>query len=265
MRNVSIWLAVVSVTVVSLHSHAADTTETFGIGASDFELYLGFDGAGLGKYEKTVSAAALVGFGFMDRFSGYVTAFAEGNEYFSEGGGGAGFGIFGTPVDTNHFDLDLFLDSGFGEGEMHIAPAVELNLDAKPDLGLCGLYLRAAEVLEGRDDSVEDDPATDTDETHEKHTFAPTTSLTVGAYVTIAEIHQILVEYDVGFHHGLNDAPEGKPKVVEHGGVALGYNVVVSEHFEIISQVSVDIPNDGEKVAAGFMVGMIASMSSPAP
>jgi hypothetical protein len=144
---------------------------------------------------------------------------------------------------------------------MHIAPAVELNLDAKPDLALCGLYLRAEEALEGRDDSVEDNPATDADETREKYTFAPTTALTVGAYVTIAEIHQILVEYDIAFHHGLNDAPEGKPEVVEHGGVALGYNVVVSENFEILSQVSVDIPNSGEKVAAGFMVGLIASIT----
>jgi hypothetical protein len=241
---------------------AADTAETFGIGASDFELYLGFDGVGLGKYEKTISAEAVAGFGFVDRFSGFLTTSIEGNEQLSKGTGGAGFGVFGTPVDTNHFDMDLFLAGGFSVGAMHIAPAIELNLDAAPDLALYGIYFRAAEIFEGRDDSIEDDPSTVADETHNQYTFAPTTALTVGAYVTIAESHQILIEFDTAFHHNTDDASIHGSSAMDVGAVALGYNVILGNVFELISQVTLDIPNTDEKLAAGFLLGFIASMPS---
>lgn len=228
---------------------AADTNETYGIGASNFEMYLGLDGAGLGKYEKTVWAEALAGFGITERFSGYLAALAEGNERFSAGTGGAGFGVFGTPVDTDHFDMDLFLGAGFRDGAMFLAPALELNLDARPDLALCGLYVRAEELLEGRDDSI-------ADETKAGHSLAPTTALAFGGYFTFAEIHQLLLEFDTAFHHNGEDGSEA----VEAGGVALGYNVQVVDAVELVTQVAVDVPQDGEDLAAGFMLGFVASL-----
>jgi hypothetical protein len=245
-------------------ARAADTTETYGVGASDFELYVGYDGAGLERYEGTISAEALVGFGFTERFSGYVSAFAEGNERFAAGEGGAGFGIFGTPIDSDHFDLDLLLGAGFGDGSMFAAPALELNLDARPDLALCGLYVRAEEDLEGRDDSVADDPATpDVDEAKERYAFAPTTALAFGGYLTLGERHQLLLEYDMALHHGNADAPEGGSELLERGGVALGYNARLTDAIELISQISVDVPNGGERISAGFSLGLIATMPSP--
>lgn len=257
-------IALAAAMLLAGEAMAVDTWETYGVGASDFELYAGLDGAGLGKYEKTVWSEALVGFGITESFSAYAVAFAEANERFSAGTGGGGFGIFGTPIDSDHFDLDLILGSAFGEGWMTVSPAVELNLDARPDQGLCGLYVYAEEVLEGRDDSVEDDPATpDVDETEERHAFAPTTALAIGGYFTIAEIHQLFLQYDVAFHHGIEDAPEGGGELVEAGGVALGYNVQVADAVELITQVSVDVPGDGEQVSAGFMIGIVTSMPSP--
>jgi hypothetical protein len=250
---------------ISSSALAADTTETYGLGASDYELYLGLDGVGLGDSEMTVWGQTLLGFGFAERFSGYIAMSAEGTERLSAGTGGAAFGIFGTPVDTSHFDLDLFLGAGFGDGEMFMTPALELNLDARPDLALCGLYVRAEEALAGRDDSIADDPVTtDADESEERNAFAATTVLTVGGYFTIAEIHQILLEYDMAFHPGGADLPAGGSEVVERGGVALGYNVRVTKSIELLAQVSADVPNDGEDLAAGFLVGLIATMPSPA-
>jgi len=258
-------IAIATVSLLADAARAADTTETYGLGASDFELYLGLDGVGLGKNEKTVWGRTLLGFGIVERFSGYITMSAEGNERLSAGTGGAAFGVFGTPVDTDHFDLDLFLGAGFGDGEMSVKPALELNLDARPDLALCGLYLRAEEALTGRDDSIADNPDTvDVNESRERNAFAATTVLTVGGYFTIAEIHQILLEYDMAFHHGGDDLPEGGPEVVERGGVALGYNVRVTKSIELLTQVSVDVPNDGGDLAAGFLVGLIATMPSAA-
>jgi len=246
--------------LIARESVAADTTEPFALGVSDFELYLGLDGAGFGENEKVVWGEALLGFGITERFSGYLTMSAEGNERLSAGTGGASFGVFGMPLDTDHVDLDLFLGAGFGDGEMYAAPALELNVDARPDLALCGLYVRAEETLSGRDNSIADDPATvAVDETKERYVFAPMTALTVGGYFTIAEIHQILLEYDMAFHHG--DPPPGEDgRVFEAGGVALGYNAAITHAVELVTQVSVDVPNDGEEPAAGFMLGLIATM-----
>jgi hypothetical protein len=255
-----LWTLAFAAVAVAYEAKAADTTETFGIGASDFELYLGFDGVGRGEYEKTVWAEALVGFGLTERFSAYVAAFAEGNERFAAGRGGAGFGLFGTPIDTSHFDLDLLLGAGFGGDEMSVSPGLELNLDARPDLALCGLYVRAEEALAGRDESIADDPATaDIDEARARYAFAPTTALTMGGYFTIAEIHQLLLEFDTAFHHG-EPPPGEEARVFEAGAVALGYNVQVADAVELVAQISVDVPDDDEGVAAGFMLGMIATM-----
>ena len=179
MRTRATVLTLAATAFVAARAFAADTTETFDLGASDFELYLGFDGAGLEKYEKTVWAEVLVGFGFVERFSGWVALSAEANERFAAGEGGASFGVFGTPLDTEYLDLDLSLGAGFGGDEVFAAPGLELNLDARPDLALCGLYVRVEEALAGRDETIADDPATtEIDETRERYAFEPTTALT---------------------------------------------------------------------------------------
>jgi len=264
MKIRTLALALVAAVSFAGEAMAADTVETYGIGASDFELSLGLDGVGRGKYEKVMWGETLLGFGITDRFSTYLTMSAAGTARLSAGTGGASFGVFGTPIDSDHVDLDLLLGVGFGGGEMYVTPAFELNVDARPDLALCGLYLRAEEVLAGRGVSIADDPATtDVDESKERYAFAPTTLLTAGGYFTIAEIHQILLEYDIAFHHG--DPPPGEDaRVFEAGGVALGYNVRVAARIELVTQVSVDVPDHGEGLAAGFTVGLIATMPSAA-
>jgi len=258
-------LALVAMAPFTREAMAADTLETFGPGATDYELYLGFDGAGRGDYEKVLWGETLLGFGLIERLSAFATISAEANERLYAGTGGASIGLFGTPFDSEHFDLDLLFQIGLVSGEIAVAPALELNLDARPDLALCGLYLRAEEDLTGRDDSIADDPETeDVDEARTRYAFVPTTALTAGAYFTIAEIHQLLLEFDVAFRHRTSGAPEGDPSVFELGGVALGYNVAITEAVELLAQVSVDVPDHGEGVAAGFMVGLIATMPSPA-
>ena len=240
-------------------AYAADTTETFDVGATDFEFCLGFDGLGLDKYEKTVSGEALLGYGFMDGFSGYLAASGESNEYFGDGGG-LSFGVFGTPLDTEHIDLDLFLDAGVGSDEFGVTPALELNFDRAPDLELWGVYLRVEEGLAGRDESVDDDPTTAADESETKFVLAPATGLTFGTYWTVAPEHQLLLEYDMS----LANNPGDDEDTLEIGGVALGYNVVLSESIELINQVYFDLPQSEEDFAFGFGFGIIVTMPSAA-
>ncbi len=257
--------------------YAADTTETFDPGASDFEFYAGVDGIGKGKYEKTVSAEALLGYGLMERFSGYLAAGGEANERFGDGAGWVGLGIFGTPVDTDHFDLDLMLDAGFGASDFSLAPSLELNIDLDPEMRTWGMYVRVSENFMGRDETPDAEPgeidcesvydtqsggrtivcAQQPDETADpKFELAPVTGVTVGTYYTISEKHQLLLEYDMAFANN----PAKDEEDTEIGGVALGYNVVLSDSIEMINQLFFDIPQDGEDFSLGISLGIVATM-----
>jgi len=251
---------VMVVFLFSAIAHAADTTEAYDIGATDYEFYTGFDGIGLDRYEKTIWAEVVLGYGFLERFAGHVSVFGESNEYFGEGGGGFLVGMFGTPVDTDHFDLDLHIDAGYAVDEFTMTPSLEMNFDLLPDMEKWGVYIRAAEDLAGRDESVEDDPASAADESKTQYAFAPSTGLLLGTYFMAAPEHQLLLEYDTYFAHN----PAAGEETMEIGGVTLGYNVIVHDSIEMINQLFFDIPQNGEKFAVGISTGIIITMPAAA-
>ncbi|RJO65025.1 MAG: hypothetical protein C4523_17130 [Myxococcales bacterium] len=278
-RGIAIFAALAAFATVfwAWQAQAADTTETFDPGASDFEFYLNFDGLGKDKYEKEISAEALAGFGIMDRFSAYLAFAGASNEYFGDGAGSASLGLFGTPLDTDHLDLDLFLDASFGASDFAFTPALELNLDVAPDLAVAGFYLRAAEVFAGRDETPEPDAAPlvceqvenpqggpptliceagETEEPERELALAPATELTFGAYWTVADGHQLLVEYDMAAANN----PAEDEDVWSIGGVALGYNVAIHDSVEMANQLFFDIPQADETFGVGVGVGFIFSL-----
>jgi hypothetical protein len=220
-------------------AEAADTVETWPEAEHDVEIYAGFQGLGLCRHERGLVADVLLGHGLAHRFSGYLTASMAMNDRLDDGFAGMSLGVFGTPLDTDHVDLDLLMDlaaSGEQGGLVAMMPGLELNLDLRPDLALAGAYLRAglplATRLGGRADPI------------------LCVLTTLGAYVTLGRIHQILVEYDMRFH--LRPRSE-----VELGGVAVGYNVLVHEALELIGQVYVGV---GGRPSVGFLLGLIASI-----
>jgi hypothetical protein len=243
---VGIWMS------LPVHSaRAADTVETWDVGATDVDFYLGFDGIGRARYERSVYGDMMLGYGLVDRLSAYVGTTLSGIELFSDGSADLYVGIFGTPLDTDHFDLDFFLDVGAGGPEFSaftVTPAIEVNVDIEPDRALLGMYGCVGVPLFGR--PTEDDPT--------EHVFVADVVTTVGTYLTILEHHQLLLEYDMLFRTRLAEGED----TVEVGGVALGYNVVAHDAIELINQVYLDIPRSGEPVAVGFMVGFIATLPS---
>jgi len=242
--------AIVIVIAIFLFSQtltAADTCETFDLGASDLEFYLGYDGIGLEKNQGVISAEVVAGFGITERFSALISLSGESNEYFSNGTGGAGFGIFGTIVDTDHFDVDLFLNAGIGPDSFSISPSIEINIDLKPDLELAGIYFRVEEMLAGRDESTDN---------NEKHAFAGELGITSGIYYSIHSGHQLLLEYDMTV---LNNPDKGEERL-NIGGIALGYNVVVHKKIELISQFFYDVPQNDERHAFGLSLGAVVTM-----
>ena len=240
---------------------AADTVETFDVGATDVDFYVGVDGLGNERYEKTLYTDMMLGYGLIPGFSAYFGAAGESNECFGDGSGNLYFGVYGTPLDSDHVDLDLFLGSDIAPGAFSLMPSLELNFDLEPDLALWGVYVRLGEVLTGRDTSLPDDEETvRVDESRTRFQFAPVTELTFGTYWTVAEGHQLLLEYDMAFAHRPDEGERG----AEIGGLALGYNVALGDAIEMINHLALDLPQGGENLSVGIGTGIIVTLPSMA-
>ncbi len=246
---------IITLLFASTSSYAADTTETFDIGATDFEFYLGFDGIGLGEYEKSISAEGVAGYGLVENLSAYLAISGAGNEYFSNGEWGLAIGFFGTPLDSEHVDIDLFLEAGISQDDFSLIPALELNFDLDNDQSSWGLYFVVSEVLSGREKTSKT-TQTEDDDSSTEYEFAPMTELTAGTYWTVGEGHQLLLEYDMGFAHN----PSEDERDIEIGAVALGYNVVLNDAIEMINQVTFDIPQEDEEFSIGISMGIIVTL-----
>lgn len=248
--------------------HAGDTLELFDPGVSDFELYFGYGGAGKGEPERSAAVETLIGIGITDRLSGYASASGEFNERFGEGAGALGFGIFSTPVDTDHFDLDIGFDVTVGNlgggssgpvghsgAEPSFTPFVELNLDSDPEMSGYGIYAYIEHTLDGEQRPLFDHMGRALGD----FTLSQRTGLTVGAYCTMLHGHQAFLNHHMSFNH----TPEDGERTVEIGGVALGYNFFVkADVLEIITEVNFGIPQDGEDFGVDFLLGIIATLPS---
>ena len=252
--------ALLSVSLLLAASHvgrrasAADTVETWDAGATDVDFYVGYEGIGLGKKDRAVFGDMMLGYGIVDRFSAYLGTTLQGNDGFAEGSATHYLGVFGTPLDTSHFDMDVFLD--FSEGgpaqTFQLRPALELNFDGDADTQTWGVYFRAPLPIYGRKLS----PPLHPERASSEVTFHLESAL--GTYFTLSRGHQLLLELDAGYHP--DPAPDERQKDI--GGVALGYNVVLTEGLELINQVAGDIPQDREEWSIAVMTGFIATIPS---
>lgn len=237
-------------------AEAVDTVETWDERAIDVDFYLGFDGLGPGELDRQLYGDLMIGYGIIDRFSTYLGTRLAGDEQLSNGAGEIYLGVFGTPLDTDHVDLDLFLDlrlGGDGFSEFQVVPALELNLDLAPDLECWGVYLVVGLPLYPR-------VAGDQGGTGEEG-VALTVETVVGTYLTLGSRHQILLDFELAFHPM---AAEGE-LTTEIGGVGLGYNVILNDAIELIVEVRFDIPQRDEELSVGLMAGMIATIPTAQP
>lgn len=238
-----------TIVVFSEAARAADTVEPFDVGATDFELYTGMEGLGRGKYEKTVYGDVLLGYGLLPRLSAYAGMTLHANEYFADGAADFAIGMYGTVVDTHHFDLELFLDFAGGGDAFSVTPSFEMNVDADPEMQGFGVYVRGGVPMYGRDSAAEDA----SEPTYE---LATQVDGTVGTYLTLNGIHQLLLEYDMVFRPDAMDDEHS----AEVGGIALGYNVLLTDSFELINQVVWDIPQENEQTAFGVSTGILVTL-----
>ena len=230
--------------------HAADTIETFDVGATDLEFYVGLDGLGPRGQDRTLSTEVVAGFGIVDGLSLYLATALEANHRFVDGSAGLGVGLFGTPLDTDHFDIDLVLDVGAAGprfSELSVAPMAEFNMDLDPDMGSWGVFVRAGVEIAGRAGEEEAPPGV-------------AVVINPGTYLTLGDRHQLLLEYDMAIVPATADAPAE----VDVGGLAVGYNVVVAEPMELVGQLYADLPQKEQETAIGLTLGFVATLPSPA-
>jgi len=229
---------------------AADTVETWEVGATDVDFYLGYGGIGLRGGERTAFGDMMLGYGIVRGFSAYVGTTLKGDGHLASGQAEPYIGVYGTLVDTDHFDLDLFLrvatTMGAADSTIAVAPSAELNFDVEPDRSSWGAYVRAGVSVFGHE-PIPGEPRT-----------AAHVETTLGTYLTVEDGHQVLLEWDVTWHPDADIAQHP----TELGGLALGYNVTLDPAAELITQVYLDVPQSGESLAAGVMVGFIATLPS---
>jgi len=251
---------------------AADTVETWAVGPTDAEFHFGSRGLGLDSTERNVFGAAQFGYGIIPRFSAYVGTVLEGNGDMASGGSNMFLGVFGTPLDTDHVDLDLLLHAETTHpSDFAVSPALELNLDLEPDLALAGLYLRAGLPILARGATP---PHADT------NTSGVDLQVTAGVYWTVAPSHQILLEVENCVHldgvdslgtqeaDGKGPTRGGASAAAEEGrrwdapAVAVGYNVTVHPSIEILSEIRWTTPKDAEPSSYEVLCGFIATLPS---
>ena len=241
-------LAAAVVVALATPSAAIDTIETWAAGEADVEFYLGFDGAGLPGVEQTLSGAMVLGWGLADRFSTFVATGIQADGYLTRAETELDFGIFGTPLDTDHVDLDLLLDlraSGPQMSEASVVPAVELNLDREPDLGSYGLFLRGAAEISSHEHD---------DGRVERHVDL---GIVGGAYYTVSPGHQILAKYGATVH----ERAPGHARF-ETGAVSVGYNAMLTDYLELITATSLEFAHEDRDASVGFVAGVIATFPS---
>lgn len=238
-------------------ARAADTVETWAPGATDIDYYVGVVGVGNGTRNAHVFGDIMLGYGVSERLSAFLGTNAQGSLLLGDGRPSLYFGVFGTPVGTDHVDVDLFLTFDIGGPaftELQITPAVELNWDSSPSLLGWGVYVRTALVGHHHPGSA------DAQRDAEQQQAALLVVANPGVYVALGEEQQLLLEYDMAYHPG-DLADERR---WEMGGVAFGYNRVVSDSIELVTELSIDIAQDGQRAAWGITTGFIATLPPPA-
>lgn len=231
-------------------ARAADTVEPWDAGAFDVDLYLAFDGLGPGAPDRTYSSDVMVGYGLLPKLSIYLGTQLEADRDLAGVPPAVYLGAFGSALQTNHVDLDLFLDlraTGLSVRDLRLGPSFEINLDAHPEMRSAGLYLRVALPLVRRRGTEDSAPEDET---------ALALEATLGAYMHLAPGHQLLLQPDAIYR----PAPLDGETRWELGGLALGYNVLLGERLELITQVFVDLPQRDEEHLVGMMSGLIVTL-----
>ncbi|MBD3370394.1 hypothetical protein GF402_08555 [Candidatus Fermentibacteria bacterium] len=209
-----------------------DTTEPFDPGDSDWEMYSAMSGLGDngGAGQREMQFECLIGAGITPAFSASFSYAHSENGYLAPTGDEIGLGLFVTAAEGEDAALDVFGSVATGGS---IAFGSELNLY----LGHAGAQL----IIE---ESFVNDPA-------EPQSTASSTLLSpMVHYRPSGGSMELLAALDVAYSE----------EETETGPVSGGVNVLLSESVELITQLAVEIPGEGEETTFGLACGFVATL-----
>lgn len=226
---------------------AGDTNEVLDKGTMEIAPAFTLDNLHDGK--PSIGAEIGVGYGVLDELTIGTALYMYTAEAFFAPDAGIDIYMVYTPYDSDHFDIDIMMDFDIdglaSEASYTWTPSFEFNYDYEPDQALWGLYARLGLPITsgpGMDDIVTDVGL----------------DVTLGLYITVAEIHQILIE---GGFVVENLAEELGETEVLSNPLTIGYNVALLDNFELTTELAFYIPNidsDDEFAAALSIGGLFA-------
>ncbi len=246
--NRAILLTLLAVSTFPIRALAVDTVEPFAPGASDFELYAGCEGLGQGLSALSFTEDAVLGYGLTERLSASLNGWVASDRRHRVEAQGMSAGLYGTVLDSPMLDLDLFLAWGMVDdtaARTEFVTGFELNLDSSRS----GLFFTAFETLSARATASRDGVTANT-----RRTWL--TELGLGGYLDIAEAHQLLMLLDSSLEH----VPEPGGSVTDAVGLAFGYNVMVNDSIELISELGADVPTGDLPLAFAASTGLLATL-----
>ncbi len=262
MKKISAICAAALVSLFANNAFAGDTVEPLDKGVIEVVPTVGF--ANITDENTGWGTSLAVGYGVADFMTVTATVGMGADVALAAAGWGFDVDLLSNLLDTENFDLDFHIDfaySGAGIGnEIVITPGFELNYDTDNDMSGFGAYLRLDLPIHswnlGKQREIGFDPNTNEPIVEWKDNVEADVDLdlTLGFYYTFMEGHQLFLEGGVSL---TTLAENLAPEVGKEGFVSLGYNVEIVENVELVSEVKVNIPEDGEGTNGEITVGMI--------
>jgi len=257
MKRFYVWLIFFVFLWEIILSHdvwAADTLETWKIGATDVGFFVVYDGIG-GEAKKNIfSSNMLFGYGLLKNLSAYFQTFLQANNTFGFAQYNHNIGLLITPIDTRHVDMDFLFEIGVSDRLLSAKLMTELNLDLDPNQHSWGIYLKNGFKLYGyRENSTTIIRKRNINVKHELRFLIESL---IGTYLTIKKNHQILLEVDFI----VRPKPATNEKGLNFGGFSLGYNFKLNKTLELLNEIHLESPT--EKIGWTFRIstGFIASL-----
>lgn len=228
---------------ISQNAYSINTVETYNPQSGYFSIDFGISEMQPKLNASKVKSKVILGKGLNPFISAYMGMQLQGTRYLSYGWSGLFMGAISKLYSHNHFSFDLTLEAGLFSDLFYAAPGIEINFDMAPDQQFMGVYL----------DLIENITGADIDDSNRVFRFTPETELNFGYYISLIEGQQLHIRFDQRFRHN----PAFGERKYEIEALRLGYNMMMTDGFQIQTEIEYQIPMRSEKNRYGFRVGLV--------
>ncbi len=244
----------------AVNAFAGDTNEAPDKDTFELDPLLTLDNLHDGK--PCFSSELYAAFGIMDGFS-IGAGIGFGTE---EGmaGGSVAFNIntLYTPVDTDHFDMDIMLNFDYDLSEgYYLTPSFEFNFDSDDDQSFIGGYAVVGLPIHGgiNEEELEDQILSGEPDEDKLATSDVDLSIDLGMYFTVTDDVQLFIQ---GGFTVENLAENCGDREIVPNPLSIGVNAGITDNFELITELGFYVPaiDSGDKTAAYLSVGGVFGM-----